>query len=59
MASCVSIREDKRRLEKAKKRLADIDKLITRIYEDMVLGDLKLKTILTFCVRLPLDLSGA
>ena len=27
-----SIREDKRRLEKAKKRLADIDKLITRIY---------------------------
>ncbi len=27
----------KRRLEKAKKRLADIDKLITRIYEDMVL----------------------
>ena len=35
-----SIREDKRRLEKAKKRLADIDKLITRIYEDMVLGSL-------------------
>ena len=35
-----SIREDKRRLEKAKKRLADIDKLITRIYEDMVLGNL-------------------
>ncbi len=35
-----SIREDKRRLEKAKKRLPDIDKLITRIYEDMVLGDL-------------------
>ncbi len=35
-----SIREDKRRLEKAKKRLADIDKLITRIYEDMVLGTL-------------------
>ena len=35
-----SIREDKRRREKAKKRLADIDKLITRIYEDMVLGDL-------------------
>ena len=35
-----SIREDKRRLEKAKKRLADIDKLITRIYEDMVLGGL-------------------
>ena len=35
-----SIREDKRRLEKAKKRLAEIDKLITRIYEDMVLGSL-------------------
>ena len=35
-----SIREDKRRLEKAKRRLSDIDKLITRIYEDMVLGDL-------------------
>ena len=35
-----SIREDKRRLEKAKKRLADIDKLTTRIYEDMVLGNL-------------------
>ena len=35
-----SIREDKRRLEKAKKRLADIDKLITHIYEDMVLGNL-------------------
>ncbi len=35
-----SIREDKRRLEKAKKRLVDIDKLITRIYEDMVLGNL-------------------
>ena len=35
-----SVREDKRRLEKAKKRLADIDKLITRIYEDMVLGSL-------------------
>ena len=36
----MSIREDKRRLEKSKKRLADIDKLITRIYEDMVLGSL-------------------
>ena len=35
-----SIREDKRRLEKAKKRLSDIDTLITRIYEDMVLGNL-------------------
>lgn len=35
-----SIREDKRRLEKAKKRLADIDVLMTRIYEDMALGNL-------------------
>ena len=34
------IREDKRQLKKARKRLADIDKLITRIYEDMVLGNL-------------------
>ena len=32
-----SILEDKRQLKKARKRLADIDKLITRIYEDMVL----------------------
>ncbi|NBH79522.1 DUF4368 domain-containing protein [Clostridiaceae bacterium] len=35
-----SIREDKRRLTQAKKRLADIDVLMTRIYEDMVLGNL-------------------
>ena len=35
-----SIREDKRRLEQAKKRLADLDVLISRIYEDHVLGDL-------------------
>lgn len=35
-----SIREDKRRLAQAKKRLADIDVLMTRIYEDMVLGNL-------------------
>ena len=35
-----SIREDKRRLAQAKKRLADIDTLMTRIYEDMVLGNL-------------------
>ncbi len=35
-----SIREDKRRLAQAKKRLADIDVLMTRIYEDMVLGTL-------------------
>ena len=35
-----SIREDKRRLAKAKKRLADLDVLMTRIYEDMALGNL-------------------
>ena len=35
-----SIREDKRRLAQAKKRLASIDVLMTRIYEDMVLGNL-------------------
>lgn len=35
-----SIREDKRQLAQAKKRLADIDVLMTRIYEDMVLGNL-------------------
>ena len=35
-----SIREDKRRLEKARKRMADIDVLMTRIYEDMVLGNM-------------------
>ena len=35
-----SIREDKRRLAQAKKRLADIDVLVTQIYEDMVLGNL-------------------
>ena len=35
-----SIREDKRRLTQAKKRLADLDVLMTRIYEDMALGTL-------------------
>lgn len=35
-----SIREDKRRLEQAKKRLADLDTLLVRIYEDSVLGTL-------------------
>ncbi len=35
-----SIREDKRRLAQAKKRLADIDVLMTHIFEDMVLGNL-------------------
>ena len=35
-----SIWEDKRRLAQAKKRLEDIDVLMTRAYEDMVLGNL-------------------
>ncbi len=35
-----SIREDKRRLAQARKRLADIDVLMTRIYEDMVAENL-------------------
>lgn len=35
-----AIRDDKRQLAKAKKRLADLDVLLTKIYEDMVLGDL-------------------
>ena len=35
-----SIRDDKRQLAKAQKRLADLDVLLTKIYEDMVLGDL-------------------
>lgn len=35
-----SIHEDTRRLAQAKKRLADIDVLMTRICEDMVLGNL-------------------
>lgn len=35
-----SIRDDKRQLAKARKRLADLDVLLTKIYEDMVLGDL-------------------
>ena len=35
-----SIRDDKRQLAKAKKRLADLDVLLTKIYEDMVLGGL-------------------
>ncbi len=35
-----SIRKDKRRLAQARKRLADIDVLMTRIYEDMALGNL-------------------
>ena len=35
-----SIREDRKRVEQAKKRLADLDVLISRLYEDFVLGDL-------------------
>ena len=35
-----SILEDQRKIAKAKKRLADLDVLITRIYEDAVLGNL-------------------
>ena len=35
-----NIREDRKRVEQAKKRLADLDVLISRLYEDFVLGDL-------------------
>lgn len=35
-----SILEDQQKIAKAKKRLADLDVLITRIYEDAVLGNL-------------------
>ena len=35
-----NIRQDQKRLAQAKKRLADIDKLLTRLYEDHVLGSL-------------------
>ena len=35
-----SIREDRKRVEQAKKRLADLDVMISRLYEDFVLGDL-------------------
>lgn len=35
-----SIRSDRQKLAQTKKRLADIDVLISRIYEDMVLGTL-------------------
>ncbi len=34
-----SIREDRRRLEQAKKRLADLDVIVSRLYEDPVLSD--------------------
>lgn len=35
-----SIREDRKRVEQAKKRMADLDVLLSRLYEDFVLGDL-------------------
>lgn len=35
-----SIRDDKKKLEQAKKRLADLDVIISRLYEDYVLGNL-------------------
>ena len=35
-----SIRDDKKKLEQAKKRLADLDVIIARLYEDYVLGNL-------------------
>ena len=35
-----NIREDKKKLEQAKKRLADLDVVISRLYEDSVLGNL-------------------
>ena len=37
-----NVREDKKRLEQAKKRLADLDVLISRLYEDSVLGNLSM-----------------
>ena len=33
-----NIREDRKRVEQAKKRLADLDVLLSRLYEDFVLG---------------------
>ena len=35
-----NIREDRKRVEQAKKRLADLDVLLSQLYEDFVLGDL-------------------
>ena len=35
-----NIREDRKQVEQAKKRLADLDVLLSRLYEDFVLGDL-------------------
>ena len=38
-----SIREDKKRLANSKKRLADLDVIIRRLYEDSVLGNLPME----------------
>ena len=35
-----SIRDDKKKLEQAKKHLSDLDVIISRLYEDYVLGNL-------------------
>ena len=35
-----SIRDDKKKLEQAKKRLSDLDVIISRLHEDYVLGNL-------------------
>lgn len=35
-----SIRDNKKKLEQAKKRLSDLDVIISRLYEDYVLGNL-------------------
>ena len=35
-----NIREDRKRVEQARKRLTDLDVLLSRLYEDLVLGDL-------------------
>ena len=39
-----SIREDKKKVEQARKRLADLDVIISRLYEDYVLGNLSQDT---------------
>ncbi len=38
-----NIREDKKRVAQAKKRLGDLDVIITRLYEDSVLGNLSIE----------------
>ena len=39
-AQVAGIRQNQKQLAQAKKRLADVDRLMTRLYEDHVLGDL-------------------